>query len=31
VNEQQTTVRYEERDINIRDVLLIALGVLVWL
>lgn len=26
--EQQTTVRYEERDINIRDVLLIAFGVL---
>lgn len=29
MSEEQTTVRYEERDINVRDVLLIAFGVLV--
>lgn len=28
MSEQQTTVRYEERDINVRDVLFIAFGVL---
>lgn len=29
MSEQRTTIRYEERDINVRDVLLIAVGVLV--